>query len=130
MPTGTDYPIAIVIVNLHEPHGEVAARLLELAEEKGYDARTVEAQRGEHDAGLSFRVPDDVAKAFDGERADLWPDDSAKNRELNLQRVDGTEGRDPKGKSSKIENVGGKAADQGADTETTSNRSRTGKPRE
>jgi hypothetical protein len=130
VPTEEGYKTAIVIVDQHEPEGETSTRLLEIAEEKGYGPRVVEAQRGEHDAGLSFRVPDDVAKAFDGERADLWPDDSAKNRELNLQRVDGTEGRDPKGKSSKIENVGGKAADQGADTETTSNRSRTGKPRE
>jgi len=72
MPTGTDYPITIVIVNEHEPHGEVATRLLELADEKGYDARTVEAQRGEHDAALSFRVPQDVADAFNEERADRW----------------------------------------------------------
>jgi hypothetical protein len=79
MPTGTDYPIAIAIVNQHEPHGEVAARLLELAEEKGHDARTVEAQRGEHDAALSFRVPEDVAEAFNGERADRWPADKIEN---------------------------------------------------
>lgn len=63
----------IVIVNEHEPHGEVAARLLEIADEKGHDARTVEAQRGEHDANLSFRVPQDVADAFDAERAERWP---------------------------------------------------------
>jgi hypothetical protein len=63
----------IVIVNTHEPHGEVSTRLLELAEEKGYDARTVEAQRGEHDANLSFRVPTDVADAFNADRADRWP---------------------------------------------------------
>lgn len=74
MPTGTDYPIAIVIVNEHEPHGEVATRLLELADEKGYDARTVEAQRGEHDSALSFRVPEDVAEAFNAERAKTWPE--------------------------------------------------------
>jgi hypothetical protein len=73
MATGADYPIAIVIVNAHENHGEVATRLLELAEEKGYDARTVEAQRGEHDANLSFRVPEDVAEAFNADRADRWP---------------------------------------------------------
>jgi hypothetical protein len=79
MPTGTDYPIAIVIVNQNEPEGEVSGRLLELADEKGYDARTVEAQRGEHDAGLSFRVPQDVADAFEADRADRWPaeDESA-----------------------------------------------------
>lgn len=64
---------AIVIVNEHEPHGEVATRLLELADEKGYDARTVEAQRGEHDAALSFRVPQDVADAFNAERDSRWP---------------------------------------------------------
>lgn len=75
MPTGTDYPIAIVIINQHEPEGEVAARLLELAQEKDYDARTVEAQRGEHDASLSFRVPQDVADAFNADRADRWPDE-------------------------------------------------------
>lgn len=63
----------IVIVNQHEDHGEVAARLLELAQEKGHDPRTVEAQRGEHDAALSFRVPEDVAEAFDAERAERWP---------------------------------------------------------
>lgn len=65
--------IGIVIVNEHEPHGEVAGRLLELADEKGHDARSVEAQRGEHDAALSFRVPADVADAFSEERADRWP---------------------------------------------------------
>lgn len=63
----------IVIVNEHEPHHEVAARLLELADKKGHDARTVEAQRGEHDAALSFRVPEDVAEAFNADRADRWP---------------------------------------------------------
>jgi hypothetical protein len=62
-----------VIVNLHEPHHEVAARLLGLAFEKGYAARVVVAQRGEHNAALSFEVPDDVREAFDAERADLWP---------------------------------------------------------
>lgn len=75
MPTGTDYPIAIVIIDRHEPEGETAGRLIELAEAKGYDARTVEAQRGEHDAALSFRVPQDVADAFNEDRADRWPSD-------------------------------------------------------
>lgn len=64
---------AIVIVDQHEPHGDVAARLLELAQEQGHDARTVEAQRGEHDAALSFRVPPGVAEAFDAERRGRWP---------------------------------------------------------
>lgn len=64
---------AIVIVNEHEPHGEVAARLLELATEKDHPVAAVEAQRGEHDAALSFRVPEDVADAFNAERAARWP---------------------------------------------------------
>lgn len=64
---------AFVIVNTHEPHGEVAARLLALADEKGHEVRSVVAQRGEHDAALSFQVPQDVAEAFDAERAERWP---------------------------------------------------------
>jgi hypothetical protein len=64
---------AVVIINTHEPEGEVATRLLELAEEKGYEPADVVAQRGEHDSVLSFRVPQDVADAFDAERADRWP---------------------------------------------------------
>jgi len=64
----------IVIVNEHEPDGEVAGRLLEIASEKGYDPTVVEAQRGEHDAGLSFRVPQDVADEFNSDRGDRWPD--------------------------------------------------------
>lgn len=63
----------IVIINKHEPEGEVATRLLELAEKKGYAAAVVEAQRGEHDASLSFRVPQDVADAFEKDRDDHWP---------------------------------------------------------
>jgi hypothetical protein len=64
---------AIVIINKHEPEGETAGRLIELATEKGYDTREVVAQRGEHDAALSFRVPQDVADAFNADRADRWP---------------------------------------------------------
>jgi hypothetical protein len=64
---------AVVIINKHEPEGETAGRLIELAREKGYDERVVEAQRGEHDAALSFRVPQDVADAFESDRADRWP---------------------------------------------------------
>jgi hypothetical protein len=79
MPTGTDYDIAIVIVNRHEPEGETAGRLIELAEEKGFDARVVEAQRGEHDAALSFRVPQEVADDFNAERAERWPDSKIEN---------------------------------------------------
>ena len=66
--------MAIVIVNRYEPEHEVGQRLIELAEKKGYDARTVEAQRGEHDAALSFRVPDDVAEEFNADRGDRWSD--------------------------------------------------------
>jgi len=77
MATGSTYPIAVVIINRHEPEGETAGRLMELAEEKGYDPRVVEAQRGEHDAALSFRVPQDVAEAFNEDRADRWPSDDA-----------------------------------------------------
>lgn len=76
MSTGTDYPIAIVIINRHEPEGETATRLMELATEKGYDTRAVEAQRGEHDAALSFRVPQDVADAFNEDRGDRWPSEA------------------------------------------------------
>lgn len=64
---------AIVIINRNEPEGEVAGRLLELAVEKGYTPSDVEAQRGEHDAALSFRVPHDVAAAFEEDRAQRWP---------------------------------------------------------
>lgn len=64
---------AIVIVNQHEPEGETAGRLLEIAEKHGYEPRVVEAQRGEHDAALSFRVPEDVAEVFNAERAERWP---------------------------------------------------------
>jgi len=63
----------IVIVNRHEPHAAVAGRLLDLAVELGFGVRSVVAQRGEHDAALSFQVPQDVADAFDEERADRWP---------------------------------------------------------
>jgi hypothetical protein len=80
----------VVIVDQHEPEGEAAGRLLEIAEEKGYSPRVVEAQRGEHDAALSFRVPADVADAFNAARSDLWPDDSAKRAELGAVAVDGT----------------------------------------
>lgn len=64
---------AIIIINTYEPEGEVAARLLELAAEKDHDPSVVEAQRGEHDAALSFRVPQDVADAFESDRAERWP---------------------------------------------------------
>jgi lipocalin len=86
MATGADYNVAVVLVNEHEPHSEVATRLIEVAEEKGYDPRVVEAVRGENDAALSFRVPEDVAEAFNADRADRW--------------------------SAKIENDGEKADDQ------------------
>lgn len=79
MSTGSDYDNAIVIINRHEPEGETAARLMEIAAEKGYDSRTIVAQRGEHDAALSFRVPEEVAEAFNAERADRWPADKIEN---------------------------------------------------
>jgi hypothetical protein len=78
MPTGDDYTVAVVLINRHEPEGETTGRLIELAEEKGYDSRVVEAQRGEHDVALSWRVPEDVAEAFNAERADRWPEDAEK----------------------------------------------------
>lgn len=65
--------MAVVILDRHEPEGEVATRLLEIAASKGHNARVVVAQRGEHDAGLSFVVPDDVEKAFNADRAKRWP---------------------------------------------------------
>lgn len=74
MPVESGYKVAVVIIDRHEPEGEVATRLLELAEEKGYSPRVVEAQRGEHDAGLSFRVPRDVADAFNSKRESAWPE--------------------------------------------------------
>jgi len=74
MPAISGYTAAVVLLNRHEPEHEVTGRLLELAEEKGYDPRVVEAQRGEHDVPLAFRVPEDVAKEFDGDRASRWPD--------------------------------------------------------
>lgn len=70
---------AIVIINRHEPEGEVAGRLLELAVEKGHNPSDVEAQRGEHDAALSFRVPQDVADSFNAERDDRWPSSKIEN---------------------------------------------------
>ena len=71
--------MAVVIVNLHEPDHEVAGRLLELAAKKGHDVRSVVAQRGEHDAALSFDVPEGVAKAFNAERERRWPADKIEN---------------------------------------------------
>jgi hypothetical protein len=78
--------MAIVIVNTYEPDHEVAARLLELAEEKDYDARTVQAQRGEHDANLSFVVPDDVAEEFEKDRAERWPSKIENDTETDAQQ--------------------------------------------
>lgn len=78
----------IVIVNGHEPHDEVATRLLELAEEKDHDPRTIEAQRGEHDAALSFRVPQDVADAFNADRAERWPSPELTGDTVSEETVD------------------------------------------
>lgn len=128
MPTETGYDIGIVIVNEHEPEGETSGRLLDLADKKGYSPRVVEAQRGQHDAALSFRVPKDVADAFNAERSDLWPDDSAKRTELGHVAVDGTT-RDKAGPDdeSMIENDAEKAP---ASSDTTPTRARTGKTKE
>lgn len=68
------YTTAVVLLNRHEPEHEVGQRLLQLAKEKGYDVRTVEAQRGEHDTPLAFRVPQDVAEEFNADRGDRWSD--------------------------------------------------------
>lgn len=126
--------MAIVIVNTHEPDHEVATRLLELAEEKGYDARTVEAQRGEHDAGLSFRVPDDVAEEFEKDRADRWPskvgedDEAAENRPvaaLNEDSVAADNTRtatDAATTAARTEGDGQKAGEQHAAAEARSRR--------
>lgn len=66
---------AVVLINRHEPEGEATTRLLEIAREKGYDDSVVVAQRGEHDVPLSWRVPADVAEAFDADRDGRWPTD-------------------------------------------------------
>lgn len=63
----------IVIIDAHEPEGEVAGVLLDIASEQGHSPSVVVAQRGEHDAGLSFRVPQDVAEVFNAERGERWP---------------------------------------------------------
>lgn len=128
MPAIAGYTAAVVIVNEHEPEGETSGRLLKIADEKGYGPRVVEAQRGQHDAALSFRVPADVADAFNAERADLWPDDSAKRAELGTVAVDGTT-RDKAGPDdeSMIENDAEKAP---ASSDTTPTRARTGKTKE
>jgi hypothetical protein len=85
---------AIVIINTYEPEGEVASRLLVLAVELGHNPRDVEAQRGEHDAALAFRVPVEVAQAFDAERSDLWPhkieNDGETSDELPATKVTST----------------------------------------
>ena len=64
MPVEDGYKVAVVILDLDQDEGDAATQLLSIAESKGYSPRVVEAQRGEHDAKLSFRVPEDVAKAF------------------------------------------------------------------
>lgn len=67
------------IVNLrdHEPEGEAAQYLLELAEKDDrYNAASdVQALRGETLAKLSFQVPDDIAAQFEKDRAEKWPED-------------------------------------------------------
>jgi hypothetical protein len=89
MAVGSNYEAAVVLINRHEPEGEVAGRLLEIAEDKGYDARDVQASRGEHDVALSFRVPKDVAEEFDADRAERWPADKIENDKPDVAGVDG-----------------------------------------
>lgn len=73
MPSISGYTAAIILKNRFEPEHEVAQRLLEIADDKGYDPRVVEAQRGEHDTELAFRVPEDVAEEFLSDRSERWP---------------------------------------------------------
>jgi hypothetical protein len=93
MPSISGYTAAIILTSQHEPEHEVAQRLLEVADEQGYDARVVEAQRGEHETGLSFRVPEDVAEKFNADRAERWPskieNDDEKADEQGTRAVDG-----------------------------------------
>jgi hypothetical protein len=117
MPAEDGYKIAVVIVDRHEPEGETAGRLLEIAEEKGYSPRVVEAARGDHDAALSFRVPRDVAEAFEADRAERWPDDSAKRAELGVN-VDGSRRTERDDADNLIENDPEKAARREADADT------------
>jgi len=129
MPAESGYNVAVVLVNRHEPEGETAGRLLEIAEEKGYGPRVVEAARGDHDAALSFRVPEDVAEVFNAERAERWPDDSAKRAELGVN-VDGSPRTARDEHDNLIENDPETAARQDADPSTTDRKTRASKPKE
>lgn len=84
---------AIVLINRHEPEGEATSRLLEIARDKGYDDSVVVAQRGEHDVALSWRVPQDVAEEFNGERDSNWPakieNDDETDTDQHVAGVDG-----------------------------------------
>lgn len=120
-------PHAIVIIDQHEPEHEVASRLLELAEEKGHDVRAVEAQRGEHDAPLSFRVPKDVAEEFDKDRAKRWTDKIENDKEL----ADGQDSAAVDEDAVAAENIRRTRAVREANTtEKTSADRKSGKPRE
>lgn len=109
------YPVAVVIVNRHEPEGETAGRLLELAAEKGYGARVVEASRGDHDAGLTFRVPQDVADAFNEDRSDRWPTQAPSQEQDDEPRDTSIPVTDDEGK---IQNDAAMTSDQVIDGES------------
>lgn len=136
MPTGSDYDIAIVIVNRHEPEGETAARLMEIAADKGYDSRVVEAQRGEHDSALSFRVPEDVAEAFNADRADRWPadkieNDDEKRAEQERAGVDGDAyAADQTRRANTAREANAAEATEDDDTNTPGRKTRPGKAKE
>lgn len=130
MPTGSDYDIAIVIVNRHEPEGETAARLMEIAADKGYDFRVVEAQRGEHDSALSFRVPEDVAEAFNADRADRWPADKIENDDEDVADVGNDAYAADQARAAKAARAENAQTAEEKTTTTPARESRTGKAKE
>lgn len=125
MATG-NYPVAVVLINRHEPEGEVAGRLMELAEDNGYDVRAVEAQRGEHDVPLSFRVPQDVADAFNSDRDERWPETGGDDEERKVAGVDGDAYEADSARTAQ-ETRAANAADTGDDTNTPARKTRAGK---
>lgn len=116
----------IVIINEHEPEGETATRLLELARDKGYDDTVVEAQRGEHDAALSFRVPSDVAEAFNKDRDDRWPSKIENADEMRPAPVNG-DAYDADSKRTAVETAATNAVEADDNDNTTPRRNRPGK---
>lgn len=130
MSVESGYNVAVVIVNRHEPEGETSGRLLELAEEKGYSPRVVEAQRGEHDAALSFRVPEDVAEAFNGERAKLWPADKIENDDEDVADVGNDAYAADQARAAKAARAENAQTAEEKTTTTPARESRTGKAKE